>query len=130
MEYYARAGRPDLLCTARLKFTDHLVENKHLKEAMQGLATSVMRVAEEGRYVEPMLDRMEELCGEYEGGEDDVMNFYRQFLPRVSPKRGDAPSRHCAEMYQRAAEVFRKYGQESVAQQIEMQLAALRGGGR
>ena len=69
MELYERAGRPDLSCQARLKFTDILVEEKRQKEAILGLATAVMRLPDEGRYVPLMLDRMEELCDEIEGAE-------------------------------------------------------------
>ena len=126
MELYVRAGRPDLSCTARLKFTDYLVEQEQAKEAIQGLAAWIMLFPEEGRYVPPMLDRLEELCGEIEGSENDVMNFYRQFLPKITTQRGSTPSQYCMDMYQRAIGVFRKYKQEAVAQQIEMQLAALK----
>ena len=90
MELYERAGRPDLSCQARLKFTDELVEQERQKEAILGLATAIMRFPDEGRYVPLMLDRMEELCDEMEGAENDVMNFYRQFLPEL-PRNVAAP---------------------------------------
>ena len=125
-ELYERAGRPDLSCKARLKFTDYLVEEDRQKDAILGLAASIMRFPDEGRYVPEMLDRLEELCDKIEGAEVDVMNFYAQFLPRIPTSRGSRPSEYCIDMYNRAIAKFRAYGQEAAAQKIEMQLAALK----
>lgn len=125
-ELYERAGRPDLSCEARLRYTDYLVENDQQKEAIRGLATWIMQVPEEGRYVPKMLDRMEALCDEIEGTGPELLNFYRGFLPLVPAKRGSTPSQYCVEMYERAIKRFREHGQEPVAQQLEMQLAALK----
>lgn len=122
---YERAGRPDLSCEARLRYTDYLVEEGKSKDAIRGLAASVMLFADEGRFVPKMLDRLEALCDEVEGAGPELVNFYRQFLPRIPTKRGSRPSDYCVEMYERAIQRFRKYGEEQAARQIEMQLAAL-----
>jgi hypothetical protein len=127
VELYERAGRPDLSCQARLRYTDYLVEDGQEQDAIRGLAASIMRFPDEGRYVPMMLDRMEELCDQIEGTGPEVMNFYRQFLRLIPVMRGSRPSKYCMEMYERAIQRFRKYGQEPAAQQLESQLAALKG---
>jgi putative Ig domain-containing protein len=123
---YEQGKRPDLSCKAHLKFADYLVEKEQPKDAILGLAAAIMRFPDEGSFVPLMLDRMEELCGEFEGTEKDVMNFYGRFLPQIPTKRGSSPSQYCVAMYERAIALFRKYDQEPFAQQIEMQLAALK----
>jgi len=123
---YEQAGRPDLACEARLRFTDYLVEDDRRPEAVRGLAESITRFPDEGRFVPKMLDRLEALCSEIEGAETQLLNFYRQFLPMIPKKRGDRPSSYCIEMHQRAAKRFRQAGQEAAAQQLEMQAAALK----
>ncbi len=127
VDLYERSGRPDLSCQARMRYTEYLVEDGQQQDAVRGLAASIMRFPDEGRYVPMMLDRMEELCDTIEGTGPQVIDFYRQFLPLIPVKRGNSPSKYCIEMYQRAIERFRKYGKEPAAQQLEMQLAALMG---
>jgi hypothetical protein len=124
-ELYERAGRPDLSCKARLCYTDYLVEDKRKAEAIQGLAASIMRFPDEGRYVPQMLDRLESLCNATEGASAKLLEFYGQLLPRIPKKRG-SPSSYCLETYARAIRQFRQHGQAAIAQQLEMQLAALK----
>ncbi len=125
-ELYERAGRPDLSCEARLRYTDYLVEDEQQKDAIRGLAASIMQFPAEGRFVPKMLDRLEALCDEVEGSGPELLSFYGQFLQQIPVKRGSRPSAYCIEMYERAIKQFREHGQEPVAQQLEMQLAALK----
>ncbi len=126
VELYERAGRPDLSCQARLRYTDYLVGQGQENEAIGGLAASILRFPDEGRYVPVMLDRLDELCDKVETAGPDLVRFYAQFLQQIPVKRGSRPSKYCMEMYERAIGRFRKYGQEPMAQQYELKLAALK----
>lgn len=123
---YERAGRPDLSCEARLRYTDRLVEDGQPKDAIRGLAASILQFADEGRFVPKMLDRLEALCGEVEGTGPELLSFYQQFLQRIPTQRGSRPSQYCMEMYERAIRQFRRHDQEPAAQRLEMQLAAFK----
>ncbi|MHB8903452.1 MAG: hypothetical protein ACYC6Y_32205, partial [Thermoguttaceae bacterium] len=126
VDLYERAGRPDLSCQARLRFTDYLVEQGQQLDAVRGLAASILRFPDEGRYVPSMLDRLEELSDRVGAAGPEIMDFYRRFLPLIPVRRGSRPTPYCMEMYERAIQRFRKYGQEPAAQQLELQLAALK----
>lgn len=125
---YEAAGRPDLACTARLKLTDYLLAAERTGEAIEGLAYTIKKFPEEGRYVPEMLDKLEEICGDVEGAEAQLILFYQQFLPTVPKTRGDEPSKYCMEMYERGIERFQKAGQVQLAQTYGNLLGQLRGG--
>ena len=118
---YEHAGRADLSCEARLKFTDYLLANKRDKDAIENLATAIMIFPDEGRYVPKMLDKLEELCRKEPRYQEQLVTFYQQFLPRIPQKRGDAPSPYCLEMYKRAVDRFREAGATQLAQLYEVQ---------
>lgn len=121
-----QAGRPDLACEARLKYTEHLVEDEQCKQAIAGLAFTIMKFPEEGRYVPKMLDKLEEICTQVPGMESQLTQFYRNFLPRVPRMRMDRPSPYCIKVYERAIEVFRRNGHMDLVQLYQVQLATLK----
>ncbi len=125
---YESAGRPDLACKARLRLCDYLLEEKRHLDAIEGLAFTIRKFPGEGRYVPAMLDRLEEICGEVTGFEDDLLQFYRDYLPKIPQMRGDMPSPFCIEMFQRAVDRFRSAGDERWERLCEVQLAKLRAG--
>jgi hypothetical protein len=125
---YETAGRPDLACEARLKYAEYLVEDGRKEEAIQGLALSIQRIPEEGRYVPKMLDRLESLSKDVEGSQEQLLRFYQEFLPRIPQMRDNRPSPYCIEMFERAIERFKEAGQEQVAKVYEAQLALIRAG--
>jgi hypothetical protein len=122
---YEQAGRPDLACEARLKFTDYLVQQKHDDVAIEGLAVSIKKFPGEGRYVPRMLDKIEALCQGNGNRQEQLLLFYKQFLPLVPRMRGADPSKYCIEVYQRAIDRFKKGGQPQFAEVLEGQLAQL-----
>ncbi|MEX1233165.1 MAG: putative Ig domain-containing protein [Planctomycetaceae bacterium] len=125
---YEGAGRPDLACEARLKLTDYLVAEKRIGEAIEGLAFTIKKFPDEGRYVPRMLDRLEEVCEGIEGADGELLVFYQQFLPTVPKTRGDDPSKYCMEMYERGIARFQKAGQIQLAQSYANLLGQMRAG--
>ena len=123
---YEQAGRPDLACEARLKYTEYLVEDKQHKQAIAGLAFTIMKFPEEGRYVPKMLDKLQEICTQVPAMESQLAQFYRNFLPKVPQMRQSRPSNYCMKVYERGIEVFLKNGLMDLAQLYQMQLAALK----
>jgi hypothetical protein len=123
---YEAAGRPDLACEARLKLTDYLVEEKRTSEAVEGLAFTIKKFPDEGRYVPLLLDKLEQVCDGVKGADEQLIRFYQQFLPLVPQRRGDSPSEYCMKMYERGIERFQKAGQTQLAQALTAQLDQLR----
>jgi hypothetical protein len=125
---YVGAGRPDLACKARLKYTEYLVADERHDQAIQGLQATIMAFPEEGRYVPQMLDKMEEICRDVEGRQQQLVEFYQALLPRVPKRRGNRASGYCMKMYERAIDLFNRAGQLQAVQYYESQLAQLRAG--
>jgi len=123
---YEQAGRPDLACEARLKYTEYLVEDEQYKQAIAGLAFTIMKFPEEGRYVPKMLDKLQEICTQVPAMEAQLALFYRNFLPKVPQMRQSRPSNYCMKVYERGIAVFLKNGLMELAQVYQMQLATLK----
>ena len=107
---YENAGRPDLACKARLKYTDYLEELDKPLAAIAGLGFTVMKFPQEGRYVPPLLDRLEKLAPQVKGANLEVIKLYKVFLPKIQRKRSNAPSKYCMKMYRRGIERFKQAG--------------------
>lgn len=125
---YVSAQRPDLACEARLKLTDHLVNDEKSLDAINGLAATIMAFPDEGRYVPRMLDRLEQLCVGVKGADEELLKFYASFLPVIPQKRGNDPSKYCMEMFERGIAKFKEFGQPQLAAIYEAQLAKIRAG--
>ena len=123
---YETAGRPDLACEARLKYTEYLEADKRYKEAIEGLAVTVMRFPEEGRYVPRMLDRLDQICEQVEGSDQQLLAFYQGFLPKIPRMRGDRPSPYCIEMLERAIALFRDKGDPQWVESCQIELARIK----
>ena len=128
LKLYQAAGRPDLACEAALATADLLVEHKRGSEAVQSLSAIILRFADEGRYVPRMLDRMEEIYQSLGGSSADLVGFYQKLIPKIPPKRGDAPSPYAIEMYQRAIDCFKNNNQPVLANALAAKLTALKAG--
>lgn len=126
VQMYEAAGRPDLACEARLKLSDYLMEDGRAKEVIDGLAFTIKKFPEEGRYVPKLLDKLEKVCGGVKGADQQLLRFYQEFIPLIPPKRGDDPSPYCMRMLERAIEKFKAAGQTQQAQGFATQLAALK----
>jgi hypothetical protein len=123
---YEAAGRPDLACEARLKLSDYQIENEKHKEAIAGLAVTIKRFPDEGRYVPRLLDKLETVCERVKGADAQLLSFYQEFLPLIPRKRGDSPSTYCVAMHERAIARFKAAGHLAAAQVCELQLAQVK----
>lgn len=126
---YEDAQRPDLACEARLKLTEILVEDQAFGEAVDGLAFTIKKFADEGRYVPRMLDKLESICPNVKDANEKLVQFYQEFLPLVPTKRGNDPSKYCMSMYERGIQQFQQAGQAPLAQAYQGKLQALKSGG-
>lgn len=126
VQMYEVAGRADLACEARLRLCDYLLEDGNTKDVIDGLAVTIKKFPDEGRYVPKLLDKLEQVCSQIKGADQQVLRFYQEFLPLVPQKRGDAPSPYCMRMLERAIEKFTAAGQAQQAQVYAVELAKLK----
>ena len=123
---YQQAARPDLACQARLKYTDYLLEDGKQREAIEGLAYTIKKFPDEGRYVPRLLDRLEAICREFKGAEEHLVRLYQELLPLIPPERNGRPSKYFMSMLERAAARFTQYNRPELAQACQAQLVRLR----
>ena len=126
VQMYEAAGRADLACEARLRLSDYLLEEGRTKEVVAGLAFTIKKFADEGRYVPRMLDKLEQVCAGVKGADQQVLQFYQEFIPLIPPKRGAESSPYCMRMLDRAVKKFTAAGQMQQAQVFANQLAQLK----
>lgn len=122
---YEQAGRADLSCEARLKLAEYLAADKRSRDAVETLAASILVFPDEGRYVPRMLDKLEQVCPKDPRSQQQLIQFYQQFLPKIPQKRGDSPSEYCVQMYKRGIQRFQEAGLTQVVQLYQAQLAKL-----
>jgi hypothetical protein len=91
---YEAANRPDLSCEARLKWAEFLGEEKKWALAATGLAQSIKKFPDEGRYVPRMLDKLTAACGEFSGGKEYLSKTYLELLRKMNPRRGDEVTKY------------------------------------
>ena len=125
---YEAADRPDLACEARLKLTSLLVADKQSTPAIEGLAYTIKKFPDEGRYVPQMLDQLEAISKGTPGADVKLLQFYREFLPRIPQMRGSSPSEYCMAMFQRGIDRYKAAGQDQVAQALSAELAKIKAG--
>jgi hypothetical protein len=123
---YETAERPDLSCKARLKLSDYLLKEGYSEEVIEGLAFSIKKFPDEGRYVPQMLDKLEQVCDATKGANELLLQFYLDFLPMVPQRRGNEPSPYYMRMLERAAGKFAAAGQIQQAQRFSQELAELK----
>lgn len=129
VQMYEVGGRPDLACEARLRLSDYLMEENHTKEVIDGLAFTIKKFPDEGRYVPKLLDRLEQVCAGVKGADQQLLRFYQEFIPLIPQKRGNDPSPYCMRMLERAIDKFKTAGQAQQAQAYATQLATLKASG-
>ncbi len=119
-------GRPDLACEARLTLSDVQASAKEYKKAADGLASTIRRFPDEGRYVPKMMKELVSLCEKFDGGTDLLAKFYTAILPKVPKTRGDEVSQYCIKMHEQAIEFFTKAKKPADADRTKTQLYALK----
>ena len=122
---YEGLGRPDLACEARIKLVDYQTDTKDHKKAFDGLAYTVRKFPDEGRYVPQMIERMQEVAKEIRNGDDLMARFYLEILPRVPPRRGDEVSEYCVKLHKQAVAYLKENHKAKEAALVEQNLARI-----
>ena len=125
---YELLGRPDLACEARLKLVEYQVDAKDQKKAFNGLAFTIRRFPDEGRYIPKMMTRMHEVAKDIKGGNEMMCNFYLEILPRIPPNRGNEVSKFCVEMHKQGIAYLKENNKSKDATLIEQNLARITNG--
>jgi len=126
---YEGLGRPDLACEARLKLVDYQTDSKDeadRRKAFNGLAQTVRRFPDEGRYVPRMVTRMQEVAKEIKGGENLMAKYYLEILPKVPARRGDEVSEYCVKLHEQAIEYLKEAKKPKELATVEQSLAQVK----
>lgn len=119
-------GRPDLACEARITLSGVQAEAKEYKKAADGLASTIRRFPDEGRFVPKMMKELVALCEKFDGGTDLLAKFYTAILPKVPKTRGNEVSQYCIRMHEQAIEFFSKAKKPADADRTKTALYQLR----
>jgi len=128
LAHYISYDRPDLACEARLRLTDHLVNDGQQAEAVEGLAATIVAFPDEGRYVPRMLDRIDKICESDEALNSQLVEFYAKFLPLVPKYRKSTPSKYCVATFERAIKLFEESGDQEMTAVAKKELADIKSG--
>lgn len=124
---YENLGRPDLGCEARMKLVEYQAEAKDFKKAFDGLAVTVRKFPEEGRYVPRMVTRMQEVAKDIKGGPDLMAKFYLEILPRVPARRGDEVSTYCVKLHEQAIAYLKDCNKPKETAAVAQMLSRVKG---
>src|SRR5205823_2204089 len=80
---------------ARLKLMEYQAEAGDHKRAFDGLAVTVKKFPDEGRYLPKMVTKMQEVAKDVKGSDALMARFWLEILPRVPARRGGAVSEYC-----------------------------------
>jgi hypothetical protein len=122
---YEVLGRPDLACECRLKWAEYLTDAKEFKKAAEGLAQTISKFPDEGRYVPKVLDKLATVCGQYKDGTKKLAKFYLDFLPLVPKTRGNEVTIYAVKVHQQAADFFKANKMEKEAAAVDAVLATM-----
>ncbi len=124
---YESLGRPDLACEARLKLVEYHEQAKEYRMAFDGLAFTVRKFPDEGRYVPRMVSRMEEVSQEIKNGDTLMTRFWLEVLPKVPPRRGGEVSEYCVKLHEQAIAYLKGKNKSKEATLVEQSLSRIRG---
>jgi hypothetical protein len=125
---YEGLGRPDLACEARMKLVEYQTDAKEHKKAFDGLAFTVRKFPDEGRYVPKMVSKMQDVAKDIKGGDVLMAKFWMEILPRVPPRRGDEVSAYCVKLHEQAVAYLKDTNKPKDAALIEQSLAKVKSG--
>ncbi|MBA4190443.1 MAG: hypothetical protein C0467_20850 [Planctomycetaceae bacterium] len=125
---YELLGRPDLACQGRLKLVEYLIDAKDFKPAFDGLAYTVRKFPDEGRYIPKMITRMQEVAKDIKGGDNLMAKFYLEILPKVPVRRGDMVSDYCVKLHEQALAYLKDANHPKEAAIVEQSLARVKAG--
>jgi hypothetical protein len=116
---YEAAKRPDLASDARLKWADFLGEEKKYAAAATGLAQTIKKFPDEGRYVPKMMDKLKEDCGRFSSGKEYLGKTYLELLRTMNPRRGNEVTKYFLKMSADALAFFKEEKKTKDAAEIE-----------
>jgi hypothetical protein len=126
---YEQANRVDLSCEARLQHAELLHTHGYTTAAMSSLAAAILIFPNDQTYVPRMLDKLDGLAQGNEKTQQQLVQFYQQFLPSIFRSLNDPgaykKNRYCAAMYNRGADKFDRAGLKQIAQACRMQAKLL-----
>ncbi|MCE9566751.1 MAG: hypothetical protein K8U57_32500 [Planctomycetes bacterium] len=125
---YELLGRPDLACQGRLKLVEYLIDAKDFKPAFDGLAYTVRKFPDEGRYIPKMITRMQEVSKDIKGGDGLMAKFFLEILPKVPARRGDAVSEYCVKLHEQALAYLKDTNHPKETAVVEQSLARVKSG--
>jgi tetratricopeptide (TPR) repeat protein len=125
---YEQLGRPDLACEARLKLVEYQTDAKDHKKAFDGLAFTVRKFPDEGRYVPKMVAKMQDVSKDIKGGDALMTKFWLEILPKVPARRGDEVSEYCVKIHQQAIAYLKENNKPKEAAVVEQSLAKVKSG--
>lgn len=117
---YEKANRPDLSCAARLRIADAQKEQKKYQAAADGLVATITRFPTEGRYVPQLTLKMQEVCGEYKGGNERLAKLYLDLVPKLAAYYGKE-STFDKELQKQALDFFEKNEMKKYAAMLRSQ---------
>lgn len=125
---YENARRPDLACEARLKWADFLGEEKKFGIAATGLAQTIKKFPDEGRYIPKMIDKLKETCGQFSNakeGKEFLGKAYLELLRSMNPKRGNEITKYFIKMSGEALAFFKEEKKTKETTEIERMRSAV-----
>jgi hypothetical protein len=128
VQLYEAAGRPDLACEARFVLCDGQVAAGRQMDAIEGLAFTIRKFPQEGRYVPKILDKLETLCAGTKDADAKLVQFYTEFLPAIPQMRGKDPSDYCMDMFKRGIALFERTGETQLAESCRAELELIKAG--
>src|SRR6478609_4670288 len=102
-----------------------LAEVKQWGSAANGLATTIKKFPNEGRYVPRLLDRLKEICKEYPGGKEVLSKTYAELMQKVEPKRGNEVTKYFIKVSGDALAFFQAENKKKEAQEVERKRLAV-----
>lgn len=127
LQLWASTGRPDLTCRLRLQLTNQLVADKQYQAALGGLAQTVKKFPDEGRYIPQLLDKYEAVAKQVDDGSAKVLKLYQELMPLIPRRRQNQTSQFYLEMLNRASRRFEQAGEVKAAKAYADQAKKLQG---
>jgi hypothetical protein len=116
---YENAKRPDLACEARLQWADYLAEEKKHSLAAAGLAHTIKKFPDEGRYVPKMMAKLKDACGQFGTGKDYLGKAYLELLRAMKPTRGQEVTKYFVQMSGEALAFFKEEKKAKEAAEVD-----------
>jgi len=116
---YEKADRPDLASQARLKWAEFMAEDKQWTLAAYGLAQTIKKFPNEGRYVPKMVDELKKVCGEFSTGKSYLAKTYLELIRTMRSNRGTEVTKYFDKISREALAFLREEKKKKEADEVE-----------